>query len=99
MSDRTEQIREVVARYEGFEFIPVRMQDAFDRGWWERVSGGAASSLTNVPQAFDLTGGGSCDGFSDSVVQLTDLPFPHQTPDRSLLCVLISSPCPLPRPL
>ncbi|KAI9461723.1 hypothetical protein BJY52DRAFT_1259811 [Lactarius psammicola] len=56
-SDRTEQISEAIARYEGFEFIPVRMQDAFDRGWWERVSGGAAPSLTDVPLAFDLTGG------------------------------------------
>ncbi|KAH9178293.1 hypothetical protein EDB89DRAFT_1930437 [Lactarius sanguifluus] len=37
--DRTEQIREVVARYEGFEFIPVRS---------------AAHSLTDVPHAFDL---------------------------------------------
>ncbi|KAI9440065.1 hypothetical protein H4582DRAFT_2216897 [Lactarius indigo] len=55
-SDRTEQIRETVARYEGFEFIPMRMQDAFDRGWWERVSGGAAPSLTDIPCAFDLAG-------------------------------------------
>ena len=47
------------------------MQDAFDRGWWERVSGRAAPSLTGVPQAFDMTSGGSCDNFSDSAVDLT----------------------------
>ncbi|KAH8994853.1 hypothetical protein EDB92DRAFT_1972732, partial [Lactarius akahatsu] len=46
--DRTEQIREAVARYEGFEFIPVRMQDAFDRSWWQRVSDVADSSLTDT---------------------------------------------------
>jgi cytoplasmic tRNA 2-thiolation protein 2 len=49
MNDRTAQIREAVARYEGFEFIPVRVQDAFDRSWWERVSGGAASRLAEMP--------------------------------------------------
>lgn len=56
-SDRTEQIREAVARYERFEFIPVRVQDAFDRGWWARDSGRAAPGLTDVPWALDLTGG------------------------------------------
>ncbi|KAF8501502.1 hypothetical protein F5888DRAFT_1238229 [Russula emetica] len=48
-NDRTAQIREAVARYEGFEFIPVRVQDAFDQSWWERVSGGTASSLAEMP--------------------------------------------------
>ncbi|KAI9512022.1 hypothetical protein F5148DRAFT_1165690 [Russula earlei] len=38
-SDRTARMREAVARYEGCEFIPLRVQDAFDRSWWERVSG------------------------------------------------------------
>jgi len=44
-SDRTAQIRDAVARYDGYEFIPLRVQDAFDRSWWERVSGNAASGL------------------------------------------------------
>lgn len=48
-NDRTAQIREAVARYEGCEFIPLRMQDAFDRSWWERVSGDAACSLAEIP--------------------------------------------------
>lgn len=52
-------MREAVTRYDGCEFIPVRMQDAFDRGWWERVTGGAASSSTELP--VDLQGEGSCD--------------------------------------
>ncbi|KAH9037898.1 hypothetical protein EDB85DRAFT_2142229 [Lactarius pseudohatsudake] len=54
-SDRTEQIRETVARYEGFEFIP---------------------SHRRIPMP---------------------LIWPVETPDRSPLCVLISSPCPLPQ--
>jgi len=55
-NDRTAQIREAVARYEGFEFIPVRIQDAFDRGWWERVSGGAAPSPAELPMDLDGEG-------------------------------------------
>jgi hypothetical protein len=47
------------------------MQDAFDRDWWERVSGRAAPSLTDVPLAFDLTSGGSCGDFLNSVVELS----------------------------
>jgi len=67
MSDRTARIREAVARYEGFEFIPVRIQDAFDRRWWERVSGGAAPSLAELPVDLDSEGlfDGSCDKFSN----------------------------------
>ena len=47
------------------------MQDAFDRGWWERVSDRAAPNLTGIPQTFDMTSGRSCDNFSDSTVDLT----------------------------
>ena len=42
-------MREAVARYKGCEFIPLRVQDAFDRSWWKRVSGDAASSLAEIP--------------------------------------------------
>jgi len=49
----------------------VAIQDAFDRGWWERVSDGVAPSLADVPWAFDLTVGGSlCDCFSDRIVRI-----------------------------
>ena len=69
LSDRTAQIREAVARYEGFDFIPVRIQDAFDRSWWERVSGGVASSLAGLPLDLDSEGlsDGSCDKLSKSL--------------------------------
>lgn len=39
MEDRTEQIRNVVAKYDGLEFVPVRLEDAFDHDWWEKVGG------------------------------------------------------------
>jgi len=39
MRDMTQQIREVVERYEGFKFVPLRIEDAFDSSWWELVGG------------------------------------------------------------
>lgn len=39
MKDRTEDIREVVERYKAFEFIPIRLEDAFDERWWKSVDG------------------------------------------------------------
>jgi cytoplasmic tRNA 2-thiolation protein 2 len=41
----------------------VRIQDAFDRGWWERVSGGAAPSPAELP--VDLDGEGLPHRFLD----------------------------------
>ncbi|KAF8349145.1 hypothetical protein F5887DRAFT_1243197 [Amanita rubescens] len=34
--DRTEDIRKVVEQYENAEFIPLRLEDAFDHDWWTR---------------------------------------------------------------
>ncbi|KAF8806979.1 hypothetical protein BYT27DRAFT_7190689 [Phlegmacium glaucopus] len=43
--DRTEEILSVVESYGGlpFEFIPLRLEDAFDPEWWVRVGGGSLS--------------------------------------------------------
>jgi len=46
------------------------MQDAFDRSWWERVSGGAASSPTELP--VDLRGEGACDRSFDELSKSSD---------------------------
>jgi hypothetical protein len=60
-SERISRVREAVTRYEGYEFISVRIQDAFDRGWWERVSGGVALDLAESLLPFNLgVGGGVC---------------------------------------
>ena len=32
-------MRDAVARYDGIEFIPLRIQDAFDPDWWKRTTG------------------------------------------------------------
>lgn len=39
MRDRTAEIRAIVMQYEGFEFIPLRIEDAFDNAWWESTGG------------------------------------------------------------
>ena len=37
--DRIEKIRSIVESYAGspFEFIPLRLEDAFDPKWWVRI--------------------------------------------------------------
>jgi cytoplasmic tRNA 2-thiolation protein 2 len=39
MRDRTDEVRKVVERYDGFEFVPLRIEDAFDSRWWASVGG------------------------------------------------------------
>ncbi|KAK1226576.1 Cytoplasmic tRNA 2-thiolation protein 2 [Marasmius sp. AFHP31] len=43
--DRTEEIREVVESYKSFEFIHLRLEDAFDEQWWEKVDGTPTGDL------------------------------------------------------
>jgi hypothetical protein len=38
MTDKTEAIRAAVEEY-GFEFMPLRVEDAFDFSWWRGVGG------------------------------------------------------------
>ena len=37
MRDRTEEVRAVVEKYDGFKFIPLRIEDAFDSSWWAKM--------------------------------------------------------------
>ncbi|GLB40393.1 putative plays a central role in 2-thiolation of mcm(5)S(2)U at tRNA wobble positions of tRNA(Lys), tRNA(Glu) and tRNA(Gln) [Lyophyllum shimeji] len=37
--DRTEEIRAMVAKYDRFEFLPLRVEDAFSRAWWDKIGG------------------------------------------------------------
>ncbi|KAJ6494855.1 hypothetical protein C8R47DRAFT_1117514 [Mycena vitilis] len=49
--DRTEEVRAVVAQYEHFTFLPLRIEDAFDDAWWEKVGGQRPESHLNVDLA------------------------------------------------
>ncbi|KZV68309.1 hypothetical protein PENSPDRAFT_754241 [Peniophora sp. CONT] len=42
MRDRTQDMRDAVAAYDGVDFVPLRIQDAFDPDWWARVTGNHA---------------------------------------------------------
>lgn len=48
MKDRTDQIRTVVASYGSLDFIPLRLEDAFDNSWWKSVGGRPSSSELEV---------------------------------------------------
>ncbi|KAG2131364.1 hypothetical protein DEU56DRAFT_872198 [Suillus clintonianus] len=43
MQDRTEDIRSIVERYPSFQFVPLRIEDAFDGSWWTKVSGSSST--------------------------------------------------------
>ncbi|KIM39810.1 hypothetical protein M413DRAFT_446735 [Hebeloma cylindrosporum] len=47
--DRIEEIREVVG-YAGkpFEYIPLRLEDAFDPNWWDRIGGGNIGTSARI---------------------------------------------------
>ncbi|KAJ7650220.1 hypothetical protein FB45DRAFT_887313 [Roridomyces roridus] len=45
--DRTEEVRALVSEYRHFEFLPLRIEDAFDEAWWAKVGGrGLESNMT-----------------------------------------------------
>jgi cytoplasmic tRNA 2-thiolation protein 2 len=39
MRDRTDEVRAIVEQYKGIEFVPFRIENAFDPSWWELVGG------------------------------------------------------------
>ncbi len=39
MRDSTADIRAIVESYNVFEFVPLKLEDAFDPSWWNRVGG------------------------------------------------------------
>lgn len=46
-------MQNVISRYEGFEFVPLKIEDAFDPAWWEKVGGGHSSK--DEEQGIDLS--------------------------------------------
>lgn len=39
MKDHTDEIARFVGQYDDLDFVPLRIQDAFDRVWWEKIGG------------------------------------------------------------
>ncbi|KAJ6619784.1 hypothetical protein B0H10DRAFT_2024969 [Mycena sp. CBHHK59/15] len=46
--DRTDEVRAVVEQYGHFEFMPIRIEDAFNDLWWEKVGGRRSPSHLSV---------------------------------------------------
>ena len=66
MRDRTEDIARIVRNYDGFDFVPLRIQDAFSSDWWDPIAGGRISERLGV----DLTDEGILLSIQFSKVQL-----------------------------
>lgn len=39
MRDRTDEVQAIIKKYDAFEFVPLRIEDAFDASWWEKAGG------------------------------------------------------------
>jgi cytoplasmic tRNA 2-thiolation protein 2 len=48
MRDRIDQVRDAVKNYPNVDFLPIRIEDAFDQFWWESTIGGPLSSNIHV---------------------------------------------------
>ncbi|KAI0775303.1 hypothetical protein BD413DRAFT_471374 [Trametes elegans] len=48
MQDKTHQITEYLKRYDELHFVCLRIQDAFDRSWWEKIGGQRFSANLGV---------------------------------------------------
>jgi cytoplasmic tRNA 2-thiolation protein 2 len=45
MNDRTEDARKLLEKYPGFEFVPLKLEDAFDPNWWKSVNGASTEAI------------------------------------------------------
>ncbi|OSD06470.1 hypothetical protein PYCCODRAFT_1474610 [Trametes coccinea BRFM310] len=81
MKDRTEEIAKHMQRYEGLDFVSLRIQDAFDPSWWERMGGKPFTSELGVTLA-------------DEGLFLQALSSPSSDPLASLRTYLSSLPTP-----
>ncbi len=55
MKDRTDEIREIVQKCEVVDFLPIHIQDAFDRAWWEKMGGKPVLSQVKIDMANEST--------------------------------------------
>lgn len=53
IQDRTNEVRKIISRYEGFELVSLKIEDAFDPAWWEKVGGRHSSK--DQEQGIDLS--------------------------------------------
>ncbi|KAI8980098.1 hypothetical protein BD414DRAFT_444483 [Trametes punicea] len=81
MKDRTEEIASHMKRYDDLDFVMLRIQDAFDRSWWERVGGQHCPSQIGVSLA-------------DEGLFLQSLSSPSENPLDSLRTYVSSLPTP-----
>ncbi|KAI0368663.1 hypothetical protein BV20DRAFT_998401 [Pilatotrama ljubarskyi] len=81
MKDRTDEIAQAVKRYDELDFMPLRIQDAFDRSWWERIGGRPLPSELGV-------------SLVDEALLLESLSSPAGDPLGSLRTYLSSLPTP-----
>ncbi|KAI0714321.1 hypothetical protein C8T65DRAFT_644705 [Cerioporus squamosus] len=81
MKDRTDEIARFVSGYDELDFVPLRLQDAFDRSWWEKTGGRVSFSDIGV-------------SLSDESLLLESLSQTHPDPLTALRTYLSTLPTP-----
>ncbi|KAI0749411.1 hypothetical protein C8Q80DRAFT_1218582 [Daedaleopsis nitida] len=81
MQDRTDEIAQFVARYHDLDFVCLRIQDAFDRTWWEKIGGKMPASTKGV-------------SLTDEALPVDYLPEAGQDASAALRAYLSSLPTP-----
>lgn len=68
MTDRTETIQQLVQeKFEALDFIPLRLENAFDPTWWDRVGGKPTSDMNA-----DLINDGALDPLQIIIISISD---------------------------
>ncbi|KAJ7285019.1 hypothetical protein C8J57DRAFT_1290168 [Mycena rebaudengoi] len=93
--DRTDEVRAAVEQFRHFDFMPIRIEDAFDELWWKKVIGGHAPlahlsvDLTNedllISPAAPSSPAASLSAYIASLPTQTAIPSAIQTLVRLLL--------------
>ncbi|KAI0710272.1 hypothetical protein C8Q76DRAFT_94818 [Earliella scabrosa] len=97
MKDRTSEIARFVARYDELDLVSLRIQDAFDRTWWEKIGGripsfGKGVSLADEALSIDSLPPTSADPLTSLRTYLSSLPTPtavHTSIQTLIRCLLL----------
>ena len=59
MPDRSSEVAQFIQEsYPTFEFVPIRLSNAFDKRWWKTIRGGPLTKSDFVAQLNPGAGGG-----------------------------------------
>ena len=86
MRDRTPDIERLVSKYEGLEFVPLRIQEAFSSEWWRKVHASREEGSISV----DMTSEGESPSPAKYTGSILTVPRPTTVGPRIVLYLHLS---------